>query len=915
MNQQDSTSHLFQTNLKMLVGYLTQTQIDVLASYKPTVFELGFDQGVPFVHRGGIPLTSQPEEPWAIDRMRNFFETPIRLQYPAKAFENFLQIKDLPEGNFGEAASKQILRKYRNLLKNSPASDQMSIACICLGVGLGFHLLEFYQNCQAQHLIVADFTLDCMYHALHVIDWMPIVEAVEARNGEISFLFDFELDGMVTLITQKLKSYASPLNEGSYLYCHYQTEKMIQLVGLLRYRYTLVNAHNGWMEDEFRHLTNSIVNIRNTPHILSTYKAELPYTPAFVIGSGPSLDLQLEALKRIQNYVVIFSCGSSLEPLLAAGIKPDFHCELENGPHLPVIAEEIGSRYDLRQVTLIASTTVDPMLAANFGHCMYFFREGNGFVDWLAGSHESFDASAPSCVNAGARAALALGFKQVVLSGVDLGKAVDQDFDHHAKNSFYQVKKNIINPELEHMIGIDDGFSIPLQGNLGGAILSTNLLLFVKDKLEELAASHAEAHFYNTSKGAQIVGFKPLGLSEMAKKLEKVSDHEIKVQLLDRLGRCCGQSFRDFKTTENLLNLSCEYTRLLLELDETIDRYCSELSSQSDPDILMLFLKDIDKIRHSSSILETQRERKSLLSALTGNIGIFLATICSLYYRAGSHDERGQFMKDSLEVFRQYLKESWQKYNTRFEALVMPTGGHFVALDESKRDWKWFLNIFSASDDWQSATSLVEVMLQSVVSRTVEEFDEDLQYICKVFQRLRKTSLLAKHFDRLSFELNIPDEYEAVIRRHFGLLILSEELDIANFNKNWIPCLNDDKQTCMFLTQLSCWQQTSDNQLNKFSKVAVENGKGLMLDSSTILDDNLQCYRDIFEQDRGTIPLYMEYCYYLYLAGEEEELEIYARKLQENSGLFPDGVILLYLLRQQGNLDFLATRFPIAWVR
>jgi len=54
--------------------------------------------------------------------------------------------------------------------------------------------------------------------------------------------------------------------------------------------------------------------------------------PAIICGAGPSLDKHTETLKDIKNRAIIFAGGSSLNALLAKGIRPHFGASLDPNP-------------------------------------------------------------------------------------------------------------------------------------------------------------------------------------------------------------------------------------------------------------------------------------------------------------------------------------------------------------------------------------------------------------------------------------------------------------------------------------------------------------------------------------------------------------------------------------------------------
>lgn len=63
---------------------------------------------------------------------------------------------------------------------------------------------------------------------------------------------------------------------------------------------------------------------------LMILKGRLPARPAFIVGSGPSLDHNAEHLRAVGDKGVILAASSALKPLLAKGIRPDIVLALES---------------------------------------------------------------------------------------------------------------------------------------------------------------------------------------------------------------------------------------------------------------------------------------------------------------------------------------------------------------------------------------------------------------------------------------------------------------------------------------------------------------------------------------------------------------------------------------------------------
>ena len=71
---------------------------------------------------------------------------------------------------------------------------------------------------------------------------------------------------------------------------------------------------------------NLILSQKNSVNSHKTYSQNMP---AIIVGNGPSLDKEIDFLRKNQDNFVIFCSGSALKPLYKAGITPDFQVEIE----------------------------------------------------------------------------------------------------------------------------------------------------------------------------------------------------------------------------------------------------------------------------------------------------------------------------------------------------------------------------------------------------------------------------------------------------------------------------------------------------------------------------------------------------------------------------------------------------------
>ena len=85
----------------------------------------------------------------------------------------------------------------------------------------------------------------------------------------------------------------------------------------------------GFFDDERVSLSHTAHNLKNNIKLFKPYPNTKKMPPAFIVGNGPSLDELLPMIKQHKDDAVIFSCGTTLGSLYKAGIKPDFHVEME----------------------------------------------------------------------------------------------------------------------------------------------------------------------------------------------------------------------------------------------------------------------------------------------------------------------------------------------------------------------------------------------------------------------------------------------------------------------------------------------------------------------------------------------------------------------------------------------------------
>ena len=376
---------------------------------------------------------------------------------------------------------------------------------VIYGIGLGLHLPALFDEIDVRHFILAEEFVELMFHTLRLIDWGRIFDQVAERGQTIQFFFSREPLHLAERIHWSMRGKGFGLLDGSYLFRHYSSMVLDKAYAEFREKLPLLPISIGFVEDEWVMLRQCGTNLLNNEFQLLEDRPRLEKNlPAFIVGSGPSLDQSIEAIKRLQGQAIVFSCGTGILPLLRNGIRPDVLCELENGhssyDHLKRTADQFG----LHDITLIASTTVWPEMPDLFDRHVFYFRDSVCSTGLWAPDHIGLYGTAPTCTNLAIRAALLLCFRQLYLFGVDLGSR--DAAKHHSHDAIYYRADDWGKGYTQSQ----DVMAIEMPANFGGKAYTNATLHWTRMMMAQgLEMYSSYSKIYNCSDGVQIPGTLP----------------------------------------------------------------------------------------------------------------------------------------------------------------------------------------------------------------------------------------------------------------------------------------------------------------------------------------------------------------------------------------------------------------------
>lgn len=402
---------------------------------------------------------------------------------------------------------------------------------VILGLGLGRHLKPLVETTKARHILLCEPMAEFMAHARDEVDWAELFALADARGISIRLSLGATPNDITRDIRALILAVGEPFIDGAYVFLHYPSWVLTEARDQLQTVVDQIFISKGFFEDELKMMTNAAANAKRHHFRLADARPKLARKEtAIIVGSGPSIDPTKEDLKRLAPDGVVFSAGTSLRICLRNGIRPDFHCELENGTLNYDVVKRVSEEYDLSGITLIASLTVDPRMPALFGKVIFFFRDSVCSSRILAPPRHILTGVAPTCVNTAFRVAASFGFVDFVFFGTDCGTKVVET--KHAQDSIYATEDFFRDHDRRQVFGQT------LPGNFGGTVSTFWVLSLCASMLGEVA-SVFRLNVLNTADGARLRGTQPR-LASTIRSIGKVPDRTALHESLDRLTRPYG---------------------------------------------------------------------------------------------------------------------------------------------------------------------------------------------------------------------------------------------------------------------------------------------------------------------------------------------------------------------------------------
>lgn len=389
---------------------------------------------------------------------------------------------------------------------NNDRTTRNAFHLFVLGVGLAQHIEPLINEVKPRNLVLIEPNPEFLYQSLFTFDWEGVLSPLIEEGVNIQVMVDDKPSQLIIAIRSVYTQFGRSSFDGLTVYRHYENPAFDAVEKFFAKEGDKLFSGMGYFEDEINMIANTYNNLKGGEERIFYADLEPKDFPIFVVGSGPSLDGAMDAIKSNAHKAVIVSCGTGLLPLLRAGVQPDFHVELERAKYQVEIPLAVADEYDLSDICLVGSTTLVPDIRKVFKKRVFYFRHMlSSFPAFSGELRNCLRFPSPTVGNTGTSFAQDTGFRQIYFMGMDLGFA-DPDA-HHSSSSIY--KTDLINKKKYDLGKV--GWDRITRGNFGGEIKSTHVLQWCRDTIEVSIKNSSMGHiYYNCSDGSLIEGAVPL---------------------------------------------------------------------------------------------------------------------------------------------------------------------------------------------------------------------------------------------------------------------------------------------------------------------------------------------------------------------------------------------------------------------
>ncbi len=381
---------------------------------------------------------------------------------------------------------------------------------VFMGCGLGYQIEMLLEDTYVNSVYILEPDLDNFAASLYAVDWRKICEGRETQFGaSVHFLVgkpndpeneDYVLWGVLWNALIK-NCPAFPIM--TLFFNHQRNDRYDQISDKINDDLLVFMMSWGNYDDELNQLNQAIHNLMGGMRVIPPPNGKNLDVPIVIVGSGPSLDARMDSIKQVRDRIFLISCGSSLRPLYANGIKPDIHVELECDYLMTDYLKQLNDPEYIKSLRIVGPSHLNPVLFRAFGQRRCYFKKESGISSLFGRPEDTVVDGTPTCTNLALALACHYRFHNIYLFGMDFG--FHQIEKHHSKDSAY-YEEGVLDAILDDVLSIKKGDTFYTEGVNGEKLLTTPAFFTAKRKAEHLVRHIGDAGVtvHNCSDGSRI---------------------------------------------------------------------------------------------------------------------------------------------------------------------------------------------------------------------------------------------------------------------------------------------------------------------------------------------------------------------------------------------------------------------------
>ena len=390
---------------------------------------------------------------------------------------------------------------------------RFSGSTVFLGALTGLHIVQYLNTTDVRDVVIIEpdinkFILSC---------WFLDYEAIEKHFKRLVMHIGEEMpENPLNYLLG-----ASPVTASVWMRILpiYPSKMFDEITNRINLRWRVQHEVLVPFDRELRNLTYGAMNLRDERPILCKQPELSAQSRIAVVGSGPSLDQDMEWLKANRDKLIVFAVHSAVRALKKNGIQPDFQCTLDTE-----IDEVTLGRLGLDpEIPLVAYYKMDPVTLKKFKTVLLVPE--NGKANAVNFQHEIYNTH-PTSGNLTVAVATFMRSAEVYLLGLDFGFRSTRR--SHVSGSLHDDEGDQSHLDAEMRENV---LSKPNFAENEGVIFTHAYYTMSRITAEAaIKSGGSEVKVFNLSDGVMIEGAEPLHSGEAV--LECYQEREVDLKAI-----------------------------------------------------------------------------------------------------------------------------------------------------------------------------------------------------------------------------------------------------------------------------------------------------------------------------------------------------------------------------------------------